>query len=164
MTEETKMKMMQSILQNAHVGQINMVVESGATINYYEADHKTSMTKGDGDIKAAIEELMNETDDQGGLLFRNKKQWWAVYRVLKDFCNYPAQMQAFALKMKELRGTDVGDKRSITYDSLCAAPKDVPKLASCLPSTWNAYEYLNENYRQQYAVANFLMIKLGIKS
>ena len=35
MTEEMKLKMMENRLKNARVGQVNMVVESGATVNYY---------------------------------------------------------------------------------------------------------------------------------
>ena len=40
MNEETKLKMMENLLKNARVGQLNMVVESGATVNYYEAGAK----------------------------------------------------------------------------------------------------------------------------
>ena len=40
MNEETKLKMMENPLKNARVGQLNMVVESGATVNYYEAGAK----------------------------------------------------------------------------------------------------------------------------
>ena len=53
------------------------------------------LTASDKDIRSVLEELLKEKDDQDKLLFKNKKQWWAVYRVLSTFCQYPKQMKAF---------------------------------------------------------------------
>lgn len=122
------------------------------------------IAKSDKDIKAVIEDLLKAKDDKDGFIFRNKKQWWAVYRVLSTFCNYPKQMTAFGTKMKELKVDEVDGKRDYSYDSLSAAPKEVPQMATCSPSAWNAFKDINENYKQQYDVAEFLMQKLGIKS
>ena len=122
------------------------------------------IAKSDKDIKAVIEALLKAKDDKDGFLFRNKKQWWAVYRVLSTFCNYPKQMTAFGTKMKELKVDEVDGKRDYSYESLSAAPKEVPQMATCSPSAWNAFKDINENYKQQYDVAEFLMQKLGIKS
>ena len=57
------------------------------------------LTVADKDIKATIESLLKEKDDKGKLLFKNKKQWWAVYRVLSTFCQYPKQMTSFKTKI-----------------------------------------------------------------
>ena len=122
------------------------------------------LTVSDKDIKATLEALLKERDNNGKLLFKNKKQWWAVYRVLSTFCNYPKQMTAFGTKMKELKVDEVDGKRDYSYDSLSAASKEVPQMATCSPSAWNAFKDINENYKQQYDVAEFLMQKLGIKS
>ena len=122
------------------------------------------IAKSDKDIKAVLEALLKAKDDKDGFIFRNKKQWWAVYKVLSIFCNYPKQMTAFGTKMKELKVDEVDGKRDYSYDSLSAAPKEVPQMATCSPSAWNAFKDINENYRQQYVVAEFLMLKLGIKS
>jgi hypothetical protein len=56
MTDEMKEKMMQSLLQNARVGQMNVVVESGATVNYYEAESrpKGAQTRTDEEVSRAI--------------------------------------------------------------------------------------------------------------
>ena len=124
----------------------------------------TPLTVGDKEIKAAIEELLEERTAEGELIFRNKKQWWAVFRVLNVFCQYPSQMSAFDSKMKELEVAKVDGNRDLTYDSLSKAPRDVPKMAVCLPSAWSSYRDLNDNYKQQYDVAEFLMLKLGMKS
>lgn len=122
------------------------------------------IAKFDKDIKAAIEALQAEKDEKDAHLFQNKKQWWAVYRVLFYFCNYPTQMTAFETKMKELEVAKVDGKRDLSYESLSAAVKEVPLMATCSPTTWNTLKDKSDNYKQQYVVANFLMQKLCIKS
>lgn len=122
------------------------------------------LTVADKDIKATIESLLKEKDDKGKLLFKNKKQWWAVYRVLSTFCQYPKQMTSFKTKITDMEIDYDGNPNIITYDSLTDAPKTVPQLAAGSPSAWGTYKEINDNYKQQYAVAEFLMLKLGIKS
>lgn len=139
-------------------------VENGSIGIQINNGRDVPMAKDDKDIKTVIEALLKAKDDKDGFIFRNKKQWWAVYRVLSTFCNYPKHMTAFGTKMKDLKVDVVDGKRDYSYDSLSAAPKDVPQMATCSPSAWNAFKDINENYRQQYVVAEFLMLKLGIKS
>ncbi len=122
------------------------------------------LTVSDKDIKATLEALLKEKDDKDKLLFRNKKQWWAVYRVLSTFCQYPKQMNSFKTKITDMEIDYGGNPNVMTYDSLAAAPKDVPLMATCSPSTWDTLKDKSDNYKQQYAVAEFLMVKLGIKS
>ena len=122
------------------------------------------LTVSDKDIKATLEALLKEKDDKDKLLFRNKKQWWAVYRVLLTFCQYPKQMNSFKTKITDMEIDYGGNPNVMTYDSLAAAPKDVPLMATCSPSTWDTLKDKSDNYKQQYAVAEFLMVKLGIKS
>ena len=73
-------------------------------------------------------------------------------------------MTSFVTKMTELELGSVDDKRRLTYDSLSAASKEVPLIATCSPSVWVTQKDKSDNYRQQYVVAEFLMLKLGIKS
>lgn len=135
----------------------------GIQINHYGESRRPTLTVSDNGIKSAIEALMEAKDDKDEHLFRNKKQWWAVYRVLKEFCNYPADMKGFEAKMKDLEVADVDGRPALSYESLKGASKDVPKLA-CSPSAWNGFESISDNYKQQCVVAEFLMHKLGIKS
>lgn len=144
--------------------EVNNVENGGIGIQIVNNEDKTSLTKSDADIQSGIDELLKAKDDDGNLLFRNKKQWWAVYRVLFHFCNYPSQMTAFVTKMKNMKVANIDTKRCLSYDSLVAAAKDVPKMATCSPSTWDAYKEINDNYKQQYNVAEWLMLKMGIKS
>lgn len=134
----------------------------GVQNNHYGKD--VPLTVSDKDIKAALEALLKEKDDKDKLLFKNKKQWWAVYRVLSTFCQYPKQMNSFKTKITDMEIDYGGNPNVMTYDSLAAAPKDVPLMATCSSSTWGTLKDKSDNYMQQYAVAEFLMLKLGIKS
>ena len=133
------------------------------TNHHYGEQQEAALARTDKDIKAAIEELLGAKDEEGKPLFRNKKQWWAVYRVLATFCDYPAKMTAFVKKMKDMELDQADTATAITYDSLCKVPNDVPQMA-CSPASWDAMKDKSENYAQQYVVADFLMLKLGIKS
>lgn len=122
------------------------------------------LTVSDKDIKVTLEALLKEKDNKGKLLFRNKKQWWAVYRVLSTFCQYPKQMTSFKNKITDMEIDYGGNPNVITYESLTDGVKSVPQIATCSPSSWETYKDISDNYKQQYAVAEFLMVKLGIKS
>lgn len=144
--------------------EVNNVENGGIGIQIINGEKKSSLTASDKDIKSAIEELLKEKDADEQLLFRNKKQWWAVYRVLFYYCNYPSQMTSFVKKMKELEVDEVDDKRALSYDSLSAASKELSAMAPCKPDTWHTLKDRSDNYYQQYVVAEFLMQKLGIKA
>ena len=122
------------------------------------------LTVSDKDIKATLESLLKEKDNKGKLLFKNKKQWWAVFRVLSTFCQYPKQMNSFKTKITDMEIDYGGNPNVITYDSVVAASKEVPQMATSSPSAWDTYKEISENYKQQYVVADFLMSKLSIKS
>ena len=144
--------------------EVNNVENGGIGIQINNGSKGTPMTASDKDIQAAIKELMEAMDEEGKLIFKNKKQWWAVYRVLNTFCNYPQKKSVFGTKMIDLGVAKVDGNRDYSYESLCAASDNVPLMATSSPATWEALKNLSDNYRQQYNVADFLMQKLGIKS
>ena len=152
------------VLEKHVENEICNVEAGGIGIQINNVSKDTPLTISDKDIKTAIEALLRAKDEKGELVFKNKKQWWAVYRVLYFFCNYPSSKTAFETKMKELEVDKVDGKRDFSYESLSAAVKDVPLMATCSPATWNALKDKSENYKQQYVVADFLMLKMGIKS
>lgn len=151
----------------------NITINSGIltkngdeTHHYNAAEHTgegiTAVTKSEQDVKTAIEEMLKEMGEDEKPLFRNKKQWWAVFRVLSKYLNYPNKMTEFVTKINNLN-IEQDDRIAISYDSLSAAPKDVPQM-SCSPDAWDALKNKSENYMNQYAVADYLMVRLGIKS
>lgn len=143
--------------------EVNNVEAGGIGIQINNGREK-SLTTSDEDIKGAIETLMEATDSEGATIFSNKKQWWAIFMVLSTYCNYPKQKKAFEAKMGELKVSKIDGKRDLSYDSLSKAANDVPKLATCKPDSWYTMKDISDHYKQQFVVADFLMLKLGIKS
>lgn len=154
------------VLDKKVENEIGNVAEGGIgiQINHYGEKVGTPMAVSDKEIKKIIEELMKVKDEQDKLLFRNKKQWWAVYRVLKKYCNYPSDQTSFVKKITDLKIDYAGNTNVITYSSLIKASNNVPKIATCDPTAWDAFSSISDNYKQQYEVADFLMQKLDIKS
>lgn len=128
--------------------------------NIYNGSKDAPLTKSDKDIKAAIEELLAAKDDNDEPLFKNKKQWWAVYRVLKEHCNYPSHMNSFIAKMNELGFSEIDEGRRPSYESIKKVAGDVPLMAATT-TTWNTVKDKSDNYAQQYIVAEFLTKKLA---
>lgn len=139
-------------------------VESGGIGIQILNSKEMPLTTTDKDIKAAIEALLKERNGDDRLLFQNKKQWWAVHRVLAAYCNFPKQMTLFKTKITDMDIDYSGNPNLMSYDSLSAASKDVPLMATCAPSNWETLKDKSDNYKQQYIVAEFLMLKLGIKA
>ena len=145
--------------------EVNNVEKGGVGIQIANGiKTKTTLTESDKDIKAVLEALLKEKEENDRLLFKNKKQWWAVCRVLSTFCQYPKQQSSFKTKITDMEIDYGGNPNVITYDSLTAASKSVPLMATCSPSTWETLKDKSDNYKQQYVVAEYLMLKLGIKS
>ena len=70
--------MMENLLKNAHVGQLNMVMGNGATVNYYEAGTK------ENDSMPSAEQMASavETTLKAGLWWGNTA-WSVVFRVMQ---------------------------------------------------------------------------------
>lgn len=149
------LKVVENEFGNIEAGGIGIQIINGKDV---------PLTVSDKDIKATLESLLKEKDNKGKLLFKNKKQWWAVFRVLSTFCQYPKQMNSFKTKITDMEIDYGGNPNVITYDSVVAASKEVPQMATSSPSAWDTYKEISENYKQQYVVADFLMSKLSIKS
>ena len=115
-------------------------------------------TPSDQNIRAAIEALYEETMGDGQKLFTNQSQWYAVYRVLGEFCNYPTKMTDFVQAI-----TDKGFAVTAplcNYNSIKKASGTCP-LLSCKLSLWKQYEDKSSAYEKMCRVADFLLEKLG---
>ena len=91
-----------------------------------------------------------------------------VIAIVSDFfigiITFTVGKYAFEAKMGELNVSKIDGKRDFSYDSLSKAANDVPKLATCKPDSWYTMKDISDHYKQQFVVADFLMLKLGIKS
>lgn len=142
----------------------NIKVETGA--NFYNGTRANSTTdettaipadKNDERIAQAIASLYEakeEVDGEERPLFTTQAQWYAVYRVLKEYCNYPAAMSDF-YKIITQRGYDINEPKCV-YASFRKVPNNYPNLKSKV-STWAAYQDISDKYRKQYKTAAFLL-------
>lgn len=64
-------------------------------------------------VKRAIEQLLAATDTNGGRIFTEKAQWYAIYKVLSQLEDYPSQRKAFCMVMAEM-GMETVDRPSVT--------------------------------------------------
>jgi hypothetical protein len=62
----------------------------------------TPLTVADKDIKEALEELQNAKDEQDKYIMFDYDQWYAVFRVLSQFCGYPSKPKDFDTTMKNI--------------------------------------------------------------
>ncbi len=103
MTDEMKEKLMAGLLRNARIGQLNMVVESGARVIYYEADPRSEGTPTEESVKRAVRRLMEEKDKQGHYLVREQEQFYAIKAVLcSDRYGFPQKPAEFMRVMHNL--------------------------------------------------------------
>jgi len=104
MTDEMKEKMMQGLFTGAHIGQLNMVVESGATANYYEAENHSQapLTRTEEEVSRAVGQLMEMKDADGKYVMKDQDQWYAVKAVLTSLCGFPQKPAPFARTLKNL--------------------------------------------------------------
>lgn len=102
--------------------------------------------------------LLEAEDEEGGLIFTEKSQWYAVYRVLSECMGYPKEMRAFCRLMAGMGMDRVTP--SVSYESIKKVPQTV-HLPSAKVSLWPAYlDRADEKARKQIVVAAWLMAKV----
>lgn len=83
---------------------------------YTRESEGLSLNNNEQRIKRAIEQLLAATDTNGGRIFTEKAQWYAIYKVLSQLEDYPSQRKAFCTVMAEM-GMETVDP-PISYESL----------------------------------------------
>lgn len=162
MTEEQKLQWLQSLMAGGvNVNQLNL---GDGTQNFYMSgtQRETVRPASETAVEQAIAALYEATFEEGGEqkpLFQDQAQWYAVYRVLVEYCGYPGKMSDFVNLVKE-RGYSNQSPRC-DYDSLKKTSQRCPRLA-CRPDMWQQFANLSENYHKQCRVAEFLQERLGM--
>jgi hypothetical protein len=137
---------------------ISVNINTG-TIGAAAKDSAPKKNVAEQEVRELLQSLLKApAEDGSGALMTDKGQWWAVYRVLNECCNYPKKMADFFQLMKSWQMDQATP--SCTYDSLRAAQKSVPKLSAKV-TLWNQFRDLSDVYRKQCEVAAFLLQKLG---
>lgn len=127
------------------------------TVNNYPDDAtiaERSKALDEDYIHMAIVNLYDATDEKGKKVFAEQGQWYAVYRVLKEYCNYPDRMTDFVNLIRK-NGWDEAEPLC-RYDSIRNINKSLPLLAAKV-GLWQQYKSTNEKYAKQCAVAEKLM-------
>ena len=102
MTEEAKQKIIESVLKNARVGQLNIVMESGVTVNYYESlleDHHVKVS--DEQISRAINAI-NGKDK----VLKHQQAFLGICCYLASYYKWPNNMELSANRLMQLPGAD----------------------------------------------------------
>ena len=102
MTEEAKQRMIESVLKNARVGQLNIVMESGVTVNYYESlseDHHVTVS--DEQISRAINAI-NGKDK----VLKHQQAFLGICCYLASLYKWPNNMGITANRLMQLPGAD----------------------------------------------------------
>jgi len=154
MTDEMKEKMMQRLLQGARIGQLNMVVESGATVNYYEQAVRGGTTKSEEAVKRAVMRLMDEKDDDGKYIVFEQGQFYAIKAVLTSpLCGFPSKPAQFGRTLENLGLAHL----RVAYSSESVKKVHVHQLPANV-ELWHQYQNTADGYSmKQVRVAVRLM-------
>lgn len=150
-------------------GQVIGTMASGAhlkIINETKSDAPAVRDRNDVAIMNIVREVVTARTEDGQPLMTTQTQWFAVFRVLADYCDYPSKATEFCRKMIKIKlpdslGSGVPECK---VESIQQAGKTCPKLQTTKPADWDMYSNLNKSYQSQWLIAEPLMKKLGILS
>lgn len=131
MTDEMKLKMMESLLKNARVGQVNVVVESGATVNYYEQGERAERTQPtDEQVSRAINVI-------NGQILNNYQRWFGVVHYLSTMCGWPSNAMECCERINRLPDHELW-AWACKYENIRKFSSD--KYARIPYSEWDEYK------------------------
>ena len=113
--------------------------DNGVVENHYHISSESkspSLTISDTKIKEALEVLLSATDEDGHKLLVQNNQWYAVFRVLSEYCEYPSTMKDFCRVMTDMGMDEVNPP--CKYDSIKKVPTEITQLA-CKVNLWHSY-------------------------
>ena len=120
---------------------------------------RKKLTRTEEDVYAALETLQDDKDDEGNYIMFQSEQWYAVFRVLSQFCGYPTKAKDFEKTMINLGSDDLRipckyeNFRKVTLNKL---PQNV--------ALWPQYINTADQYsKKQIDVAIVLMKELNIE-
>lgn len=132
--------------------------DNGVVENHYQINSSTDnapMTISDEKVKDILKKLLETTNADGDRLFQHKNQWYAVYRVLSEQCDYPNNMKDFCRVMVDMGMDSVTP--SCNYESVKKVPAELTQLA-CKVSLWRSLlNKSNTQTKKQIEVALKLM-------
>ena len=85
--------------------EVNNVENGGIGIQIINGSKEIPLTISDKEIKSALVKLQEAKDEEGKLIMYDHDQWYAIFRVLSQFCGYPTKPKDFETTMKNI-GSD----------------------------------------------------------
>ena len=155
MTQEEMLRALGAIQINGNISQLCMG-DGYMTVNNC-GQQQPSAPSAERRTAVLLRQLLDARDKEGLRLMTDQQQWYAVYRVLEEYDNYPRQMADFARAMAQL-GMDRATP-PCKHDSLRKASQAFPRLAGKV-SLWKQYSTLSEAYGKQCRVAEWLVEKM----
>lgn len=131
MTDEMKLKMMENLLKNARVGQLNMVVESGATVNYYEQGERS------GRLRPTDEQVSRAIAAINGQVLNNYQRWFGVVHYLSTMCGWPSNAMKCCERINQLPGHEEWTL-ACKYENIRKFPSD--RYGRIPYSEWDDYK------------------------
>ena len=139
--------------------EVNNVENGGIGIQIVNGNKEKPLTISDKEIKSALVKLQEAKDEKGKLIMIDHDQWYAIFRVLSQFCGYPTKPKDFETSMKNI-GSDefripciYDNYRKVTLNKL---PQNV--------ALWKQYANSADQYSlKQLKVAMKLMELLNIE-
>lgn len=108
----------------------------------------------------ALVTLRKTTDKEGGYIFKEKGQWYAVYRVMSEYLGYPKDMRIFCNVMIDMGMCEV--QPIVSYECMRKVPLNV-HLPPGKVALWSSYlTRADEKARKQIVVAEELIRILGV--
>ena len=80
-------------------------------------EREPDMETSDEKIAKCIAQLMNEYDESGNWLIRQKSQWIGIYRILVDYCHFNSEYKSFVSRINKLDGA-LTWRVPCTYDAI----------------------------------------------
>lgn len=140
--------------------EIGNVEQGGIGIQIINGDEAgTPATVSEKEIKSAVEALQDAKGDDGKYIMCDFDQWYAVFRVLSQFCGYPSKPKDFETTMKNIGADQL--RLPCRYENFRkVAPNKLPQNVAL----WR--QYLNsadQHSAKQIRVAVKLMDLLHIE-
>lgn len=142
-------------VQGNYIERQEIKVEKGGILNLGATQQMKHKEVEDEDIRDMIDDLLSEVDASGQRLMEDTAQWYAVFRVLSERCNYPAKLSDFCRLMAQMGYADAVPP--CTYNTVKAV--HLQQLAVKV-ELWQQYRKVSEPLAKQCAVAQFLLERL----
>ena len=147
------------VLEKHVENEVGNVEAGGIGIQNVYGRESTSMTTTEKDVMSAIKELQEATDEQGKYIMHDLDQWYAVFRVLSQFCGYPSKPKDFEMTMKNIGADEL--RLPCKYESFRkVALNKLPQNVAL----WKQYQNTADQYSmKQLKVAVKLMEILNLE-